>query len=215
MPKGSRIVDERNTVQDVAGFTVALNGVAYDIGRALVAENGTAREFWPPTTAACDPIVMTTATETSWDIEAVNSLTGPAKALCNYDARTGRLVLSANDGTEAFVQVLNPAPRAKGLYLYKVDVLSGTVVGSPTGTWTDVLDLETVGVFEYSVSNNTNTVGQEVGSLNFSIAEDDGAGAPEAGTTVVKQIDFIAELTGTNLGMSTVPWLLECVKVQE
>jgi hypothetical protein len=89
------------------------------------------------------------------------------------------------------------------------------VDGSPTAVWTDVLDLETVGVFEYSVSNNTNTVGQVLGSLNFSIAEDDGAGAPEGGTTVVKQIDFIAELTGSNLTMSTVPWNLECVKVQE
>jgi hypothetical protein len=127
MPKGCRIVDERFTVQDVDNFVVAQNGVAYSIGRALVAENGTAREFWPPTVTACDPIVMTTATETSWDIEAVNAPEGAPKAICNYDARTGRLVLSVNDGTEAFVQVLNPAPRGKGLYLFRVDVLSGTV----------------------------------------------------------------------------------------
>ena len=214
MPKGSRIVDERNTVQDVANFVIAVGGVAKSVGRALVAENGTAREFWPPTVVACDPIVMTTDTEVSWDIGSTGSPDIPV-AICNYDARTGRLVLSVNDGTERFVQVLNPAPRGKGLYLFRVDVLSGTVVGSPTGLWTDVLDLETVGVFEYSVSNNTNTVGQTLGSINFSIAEDDGAGSPEAGTTVVKQIDFIAELTGSNLTMTTIPWNLECVKVQE
>jgi len=75
--------------------------------------------------------------------------------------------------------------------------------------------METVGVFEYSVTNNSGTPGQELGSMNFSIAEDDGAGSPEAGTTVVKQIDFIAELTGSNLTMTTIPWILECIQVQE
>jgi len=32
---------------------------------------------------------------------------------------------------------------------------------------------------------------------------------------VVKQIDFIAELTGSNLTMTTIPWVLECITVQE
>ncbi|GAG48846.1 unnamed protein product, partial [marine sediment metagenome] len=32
---------------------------------------------------------------------------------------------------------------------------------------------------------------------------------------MVKQIDFIAELTGSNLTMTTIPWILECIKVQE
>jgi hypothetical protein len=89
------------------------------------------------------------------------------------------------------------------------------VVGAPTGAWTDVLDQGTTGVFEYSVSNNTGTPGQELGEITFSIAEDDGAGQPLAGTTVVKTINFIAELTGSNLTMTTIPWILECIKVQE
>jgi hypothetical protein len=158
---------------------------------------------------------MTTDTETSWDIEAQNSPEGVPKAVANFDARTGRIEISVNDGTTAFIQVINPAPRGKGLFIFKVDVLSGTVAGSPEGAWTDVLDQETIGVFEYSVSNNTGSVGQALGSINFSIAEDDGGGSPVGGTTVVKQIDFIAELTGSNLTMTTIPWILECIKVQE
>ena len=45
MPKGARIVDERNTVQETENFVVAIGGVAYTVGRALVAEFGIAREF--------------------------------------------------------------------------------------------------------------------------------------------------------------------------
>jgi hypothetical protein len=215
MPKGARIVDERNTVQETENFVIAVSGVAKTVGRALVAKDGIAREFWPPTVDECDPIVLTTDTETSWDIEAQNSPDGVPKAIANFDARTGRIEISVNDGTTAFIQVINPAPRAKGLFIFKVDVISGSVDGSPTAAWTDVLDLGTTGVFEYSVSNNTGTVGQALGQIDFSIAQDDGAGAPLAGTTVVKTIDFIAELTGSNLTMTTIPWILECIKVQE
>jgi hypothetical protein len=215
MPKGARIVDERNTVQETENFVVAVGGVAYTVGRALVVENGTAREFWPPTVEECDPIVLTTDTETSWDIEAQNSPNGVPKAIANFDARTGRIEISVNDGTTSFIQVINPAPRGKGLFIFKVDVISGSVDGSPIATWTDVLDLGTTGVFEYSVSNNTGTVGQALGQIDFSIAEDDGGGSPVGGTTVVKTIDFIAELSGSNLTMTTIPWVLECIKVQE
>ncbi len=215
MPKGSRIVDQNNTVQDVADFYIALNGKSNRVVRALVADKAVSREFWPPTVATCNPLVLTTTEETSWDIKAINDPLGVPKAICDFDAATGRLTLSVNDGTTRFVQVVNPAPRATGIFVFRVDVISGNVVGSPVGLWTDVLDLGTTGVFPYSVSNITNNVGQELGSIDFSIAEDDGAGMPLAGTTVVKRINFIAELTGTNLTMTTIPWNLQCIKVQE
>jgi hypothetical protein len=100
-------------------------------------------------------------------------------------------------------------------------VENGTIVKitppAPAGTseWHDVLEEGTVGVYENYLLNSTGSVGQVLGSADVSVAEDDGAGEPLGGTVVTKTIDFIAELTGSNLTMTTIPWILECIRVQE
>ena len=213
MPKGSRIVDIQGVVHDVENFTVAYQGEAKVIGRALVAEFGIAREFWPPTTTPGTPIVMDTDTELSYDIDPQGGTEVPL-AICNFDARTGRLILSSPDGTEQFIQVLNPAPRAQDLFVFKVDQVSGTISGT-LGVWIDVLSETTIGVFEYSVTNTTGVVSTVLGEATFTIAQDDGAGGPAVGTEVAKTIDFKAELTGVNLSWTEVPWLLEDITINE
>ncbi len=213
MPKGSRIVDIQGVVHDVENFTVAYQGEAKVIGRALVAEFGIAREFWPPTTTPGTPIVMDTDTELSYDIDPQGGTEVPL-AICNFDARTGRLILSLPDGTEQFIQVLNPAPRAQDLFVFKVDQVSGTISGT-LGVWIDVLSETTIGVFEYSVTNTSGVISTVLGEATFTIAQDDGAGGPAVGTEVAKTIDFKAELTGVNLSWTEVPWLLEDIVINE
>ena len=194
-------------------FVVSYQGEAKVIGRALVAEFGIAREFWPPTTTPGTPIVMDTDTELSYDIDPQGGTEVPL-AICNFDARTGRLILSSPDGTQQFIQVLNPAPRAQDLFVFKVDVVSGTISGN-TGVWIDVLSETTIGVFEYSVTNTSGVVSTVLGEATFTIAQDDGAGGPAVGTEVAKTINFKAELTGVNLTWTEVPWFLEDVVINE
>jgi hypothetical protein len=160
MPKGSRIVDINGVVHDVENFVVAVSGEAKVIGRALVAEFGIAREFWPPTTVPGTPIVMDTALETAWDIKPTSD---QAQAVVTYDARTGRLEITQSDGTIKFVQVLNPAARAQGLFIFKVDILSGTVTGTD-GVWIDVNEDGTLGRFPYTVVNSSATVSPASGN---------------------------------------------------
>ena len=213
MPKGCRIVDENNIVRTVADFTIALDGVANNVVRALVVDTGFAREFWPPDLPADEPIVLSTAAAVSWDTTDLPD--GSSIAFCDFYARTGQLLLSTPEGDPLVIQAINPAPRAKGLYLFRVDVVSGTIQGDATGVWTDVLAKETVGVFNFFVENDTGVAGQVLGDIDFSIAQDDGAGGPLAGSTVVKRISFIAESVGTNLSMTTVPWSLNDLLIQE
>ncbi len=213
MPKGCRIVDEFNIVRTVADFTIAVGGIANSVQRALVVKEGFAREFWPPNLPVDNPIVLSTTAATSFD--TTNIPDGSAIAFCDYDARTGRLILSTPEGDPLIIQALNPAPRAKGLYLLRADVISGTIQGDPTGVWIDVLDKETIGVFNFFVENDTGVAGQVLGEMDFSIAEDDGAGSPAVGTTVTKRISFIAESVGINLSMTTVPWSLSDLLIQE
>ena len=161
MPKGCRIVDEFNIVRTVADFTIAVGGIANSVQRALVAKEGFAREFWPPDLPDDDPIVLSTTAATSFDTTDLPD--GNAIAFCDYDARTGRLILSTPEVDPLIIQALNPAPRAKGLFLLRADVISGTIQGDPTGVWIDVLDKETIGVFSFFVENDTGVAGQVLG----------------------------------------------------
>lgn len=123
MARGSRIVDENNVVNDVRQFFVSKDGLCNGVMSGFVADNGTVRQFWPPTTTAGDPIVMTTTTETSYDIKAPTE--GEAQAKADYNARTGNLELSSPDGIDLIVPVLAPAPRGTGQYLCKFEPTSG------------------------------------------------------------------------------------------
>lgn len=213
MPRGSRIVDINGIVHDVARFVVAIAGEAKEIGKGWIAATGTVRQFWPPTTVLGDAIIMTTDTEESYANAALGE--APPQALCNYDARTGRIVLSTSTG-ERYVQAIGPVPRQTGLYLWKFDIVSGTITATdPEGSWVDVFSGGSIGVKEYYLQNDNAAIGQEVGEATVSVAKDDGAGAPEAGTEVSKTVNFISEILGSNLTMTTIPWVLSTIRVNE
>jgi hypothetical protein len=213
MSRGSRIVDERFTVQNVEQFIISLNGVSNSIAEGYVSDAGVVRQFWPSTLTADDPIVMTTDTELSYAAHPVSE--GEVRAVCNYDARTGRLVLS-NEDTVYFSSVLAPPPRSAGQYVCRFTTVSGGIVTHfVDDTWHDVFEEGNLGVFENYLPNSFPVQSFLLGEGTFSIAVDDGAGAPVGGTIVSKTIDFKAELVGDNLSWTTAPWSLTDVQFNE
>jgi hypothetical protein len=213
MTRGSRIVDERFTVQNVEQFYISLNDVSNSVAEGYVADLGVVRQFWPPTLTADDPIVMTTDTELSYAAHPVSE--GEVRAVCNYDARTGRLVLSDED-TVYFSSVLAPPPRSAGQFVCRFTTVSGDIVTHfIDDTWHDVFEEGNLGVFENYLPNSFPVQSFLLGEGTFSIAVDDGAGAPVGGTIVSKTIDFRAELVGDNLSWTTAPWSLTDVQYNE
>ena len=216
MPRGSRIVDADNIVHDVARFVIAYEGEAKEVGHGWVAENGTIRQFWPPTTVLGNALVMTTDTEESRATAGVDQ--APPQAICNFDCRTGLIWLGDANGAQHFTQAIGPAPRETGMFLFKLDVVSGNVVatsGDPVGSWVDMMSEGTLGIKEYSLTNTQGVLSTELGEATVSVALDDGLGAPVAGSELSKTINFIAEITGTNLKMTTIPWVLSTTRVNQ
>lgn len=208
MPRAIRHVDETQIVRDHADLFISYGGQAKQVAEVYVAKDGYARQCWPPTEYSTYGILMDTDTLETYDID--ESL---ARAVCTWDAQTGRILYTTPDG-DAFFQAINPPPRAKGQFLYKFEVVSGDIVTHDTpATWYDVLDESTVGVFENYLLNSLG--GVEEGEATLSFAVDDGVGAPLAGTTVSKTIDFKAEVTSGNIRMSTRPWILSNTETNE
>jgi len=213
MTRGSRIVDERFTVQTTEQFLIALNGVANLVAEGYIADQGVVRQFWPSTLGVDDPIIMTTDANLSYATGEVGQ--GEVRALCNYDARTGRLVLS-NEDTVYYSGVLAPPPRGAGQYVCRFTIVSGDLVTHFTDdTWHDVFEEGNLGVFENYLLNANPVQSFLEGEGTFSIAVDDGAGAPVGGTIVSKTINFKAELVGDNLSFTTAPWSLTDVQYNE
>lgn len=207
MARGSRIVDVNQVVQDVDEIYIAYNGQSMQIGEGYVAAAGVVRQFWPPTIVSQSGIVMDTASEVSFAFSEA-----PAKAICNYNAQDGKLYLSSWQEDKA-IQCVSPPPRGQGIYLFKFDVISGDITGSPTGTWEDVNSDGTVGIKEYYLENTT--TGSIAAQATVSFAEDDGGGSPVPGSIVTKTIDFTAEVIGQRITMTTAPWSLSNTEVNE
>lgn len=213
MTRGSRIVDVRNVVQNVEQFYIALNGVANSVAEGYVADAGVIRQFWPPTVQDEGSIVLDTEDEYSY--ATVKQGEGFPKALCNYDARTGRWILSDADQIK-YVPCLAPPPRSAGQYLVRFTIVSGDLTTQFTDdTWHDVFELGNLGIFENYLLNSNTVQSFIEGEAQISVAEDDGAGAPVFGTIVTKTVYFKAEIVGDNLSFTTAPWTLSSVRWNE
>ena len=213
MSRGSRIVDQYRIVQNVWEFYIAMNGVVNSVAEGYVAQSGIIRQFWPPNIGDDDIIVMTTDTELSYATKMAGE--GAAIALCSWDARSGRLILS-DEYTVRYVDVLAPAPRGAGVYLLRVELVSGDVtLEFPTGEWHDVFEYGNLGVFSNYLINGFAVSSVVNGEVTVSVAEDDGAGAPKAGTVVSKTVEMKAEIVGANLPWTTAPWTLTSIRYNE
>jgi hypothetical protein len=125
MPKGARIVDQAQIVRDTKRFVIARDGAARTIMRGIIAHDGVVCEFWPPEEVVQNPIIMTTDAALSYDIKQPSQ--GQPQAKCDYDARTGNLIVSSPTG-DVVIPVLAPVPRGTGQYLCKFEPVTGVFV---------------------------------------------------------------------------------------
>ena len=211
MARGSRIVDGQNVVQPVDDFYIAYNGQSMQVASAFVANNGQVCQFWPSTVIAESGIVLENGTTEE------TFASGPAPQIAGvvYDARTGQLYFNDGDSdTYRIVEGINPAPRTQGAYLFKFDIVSGDIVADdPEGVWVDVNSEGTLGVKFYYLK--AETVGQVTAQGTVSLAEDDGAGGPLAGTEVSITVNFVAEVQPDRISMTTRQWNLDNVEYNE
>lgn len=205
MAKGVRIVDEYQTVQDVVELVIAYAGEAKTVSTGFVASGGVIRQFWPSETIQQSSLVAAASTEETYDVD-----TTEATAFAQYEARTGRMVLSSKS-----IPLFNPPARAQGLYLWKLDVVSGNIVGATgseaIGTWEDVNSDGTLGVKRYILVRST--TGVETGEATVTVAEDDGTGNPVDGSEVAITVNFTAEVVTESVTMTTQPWTLSNTEV--
>lgn len=219
MAKGVRIVDSLQIVQDVDHLFIAYGGQSMEIGTGFVADAGVVRQFWPKDTINTTGITWTADSDLSY---SAVSTPDTAKAICNFDARTGMVIVSDPAGSDPtitslpirYIQAIAPAPRGQGGWLYKFEVTAGDVVTHfPDTDWHDVLEEGTLGVFENYLLNDGS--GLNTGSATLSFAVDDGAGSPETGTIISKTIDFKAEVLSNRVCMTTQEWTLSNTEVNE
>ena len=160
MARGSRIVDAGNIVQDVDDFFIAYNDEIKQVGQAFIAEAGVIRQFWPKTAREFTNEPQIVMDETA--VESYDSDTTTAKAICNYDCRTGEVVISSASG-EVRIPAISPPTRGQGNFLYKFEVLSGSITeytfagGAPSSTL--VNDLEHWWTLDEESGNRADSVG--------------------------------------------------------
>lgn len=208
MARGVRIVNDNQFVQDIEQIFIAYNGQSREVAEGYVAAAGVVRQFYPNQTINETGIVLTAGTYTSYALAA-----GTAKAVCNFNAQTGQIELSDGLGVK-YLQAVNPAARGQGVYLWKFDIVSGSITADdPTGVWVDANSEGTIGLKEYYLEHST--VGTAIAQATVSLAVDDGAGNPSPGTEVSITVDFTAEVSASNITMTTEPWDLNNIEVNE
>jgi hypothetical protein len=215
MPRGARIVDEYGIVRDCDYLYVAYQGKSEYVGEGYVVKDSIVRKFWPKTVGLYEAgIVLEQGT---YDSVWYSYNTGSAKAICYYIAQTGQVLLSEPGGVEdqfEVLNVINPPPRSQGVYLYKFDIVSGDIQANhPVGVWTDVNVDGTIGQLEYWIEQEGS--GTALGQATMSFAEDDGLGAPIPATIKTITVDFRAEVIGKRICMTTTPWDLNNIEVNE
>ena len=179
--------------QEVWKAKVAVDGVVKPITSAVCAMDGVARQFFPTAAGSLPPqrIVWTSDALTVTDIVA-NPLDAAATITLTRDS--GTYQYSNDPNADGFGTFLNPPLSGEvaddGKYLIKFDQISGDTVSMPVSAW---IDLNDTNLQSATLSNLLG--GDSSGVIDISIAEDNGAGSPESGTTVTKRVTFIANVT--------------------
>lgn len=119
MGKAIRIVDELSVVQEVTDLYITWNSQIRNITKVFVANQGTIRQCWPSEAETANGIVLD---PTEIDSHAVNDPI--ATAVCLYNCRSGNVTLT--DGAFNYeIPAINPVPRGQGVYLYRLELVSG------------------------------------------------------------------------------------------
>jgi hypothetical protein len=204
----------RNGVyRNVEGQQVAKGGVIRRVQRALVACGGTAIEFHPRTAVTEDQIFFTSTEIDTVEIEASPN---DAESATLFEVASGKYYWAPTDGVTQSDYFLRPPTDNTGQFLIRADLISqsgGLLIGPPTGVWDDI---HVNGpLYNWSWRLNQSGVGIATMELDISIAQDDGAGNPLAGTTVVKRVNYFSQVGTDALSWSAVPWAIEELKVNQ
>ena len=176
-------------------FKIAVGGVVKQILKASCVENGIVRQFWPPQAGADDPRILWTTSA----ITVTDSVADPANASAEivFTRSTGGFSYRNYPNADGTGQYLSPALDGTAgdddKYLIRVDQVSGTALTGTLATW---IDLNSAASFAWSLDQPI--VGTLSAAANITIAQDDGLGAPVAGTSVVKTVSFSAEVRDEN-----------------
>ena len=176
-------------------FKIAVGGVVKQILKASCVENGIVRQFWPPQAGAGDPRIVWTSDA----LIVIQSVADPIDSFASiiFTRATGGYTFKAYPNADGVGTYLSPALDGTAgdddKYLIRVDQIGGTALTGTLATW---IDLNSAATFTWSLDKTTSgTVGAVA---NISIAEDNGAGSPVSGTTVVKTVTFSSEVRATS-----------------
>lgn len=120
--------------------------------------------------------------------------------------------------TAAEMDALNTTPAAyptasddnNGLYLIKMEQLTGTISGDSVGSW---IDLNSQATFDWYVARTS--VGENTATGNVYVAPDAGGGVPDTANQKILGLTFFAQVLDSGLGWTTSPWFAEEVKTNE
>ena len=190
------VVSDGVIANEVVEYRIAQGGFVHDIIRALVAVDGVALEYWPPAGDGTDPNILFTDDEITSRQQTLTPT--DCQATINFVRGNGFYFYDNHPETvQSSAKFLDPnldgTAGDDGKFLIRLDVISGTFLVDPTGVW---IDLNSQTQVRWFIEQTT--VGTSTGEADISIAADDGGGSPVATTTVVKRVNFFAEVVPLN-----------------
>lgn len=189
--------------REATSAKVSYGGVVKSITSAVCVENGICRQYWPPAGGLAQPRIRWTTTALTVSESVADPLDAAATILFTRD--TGIYTYDNFPNADVNSSFLNPPLSGlvadDGKYLIRIDQVSGTALTATLATWIDLNAASSVFVTLDNLSTGTLTA-----VANISIAEDDGAGSPASGTTVVKQVTFNSTVTGAVPDPNYITW---------
>jgi len=192
------VVSKDGLAKRATTYKIAVGGVVKAITKAMVAHEGVVRQYWPDDTPPDPP-----PARMFWGTDPINIIQSEidpldCQAIIGLDRAAGICTYNNHPSVNVNFIYMNPplGVSETGLYLVKMDQLTGTIVGS-LGTW---IDLASVDFFTWHVAQTV--VGEATATGNMSMAVDDGFGAPETGTIEVRPLTFSATVTPSGDGLA-------------
>jgi len=176
-------------------FKIAVGGVVKQILKASCVENGIVRQFWPPKPDASDARIVWS----SGSLTVTESVADPVDSFASitFTRSTGgyshKSYPNASSVGTYLSPVLDGSASDDNKYLIKVSQVSGTALTGTLSTW---IDLNSATSFEWSLDQTV--VGTLGAVANITISQDNGAGSPISGTSVVKTVTFSSEVRDTS-----------------
>jgi hypothetical protein len=204
------VISDGVEAKEVQAYKVSHESLVKPIQRALVAENGVLRQYWPPAGDGTDSRVKFDTAE----ITSTQRTISPTDCQAEISFVRGSGTYFYNDHPNGNKIGIYLAPALDGTggddgkYLIRLDPVSGSFIGDAVSTWIDINSGT-----EHRWFIEQSGIGIANGEADITVATDDGGGAPLFGTEVTKRVKFIAEVAAENdIGWTASPWNIEEIK---